>query len=208
MITIVLSNPRSIEGEIQTICELFENGMEVFHLRKKGYSTKRVEQILKQIPEKYHSKIVLHSKYQLVLKYNLRGIHITSSNRKNSFFEKLKILYYRFKRPNLKISSSFNHLSSLIDDKKTYDYVFISPVFDSISKSGYQSAFTHHHLNVILPKTGKNVIALGGIELDKVEQVKEMKFAGLALSGIIWQSPLDQRVSIFKGISNKVKDVG
>ena len=42
-----------------------------------------------------------------------------------------------------------------------YDYVFLSPIFDSVSKQGYQAAFEPAELRALLPAPCP-VIALGG----------------------------------------------
>ena len=107
------------------------------------------------------------------------------------------------RKPNLHISTSFSNLSNLYEEGSKFNYVFLSPVFDSISKSGYQGAFNHHNLAIALAKTNQNVLALGGVQLENVEKIKALGFKGMVLSGIIWQS--ENKVEIFKEICNKCK---
>ncbi|MCD7932912.1 MAG: thiamine phosphate synthase [Tannerellaceae bacterium] len=69
-----------------------------------------------------------------------------------------------------------------------YEYLFLSPVFDSVSKQGYKAAFPEAQLL----STGNSgiinsrVIALGGIGKDNLEQVTAWRFGGVALIGNIW----------------------
>ena len=117
----------------------------------------------------------------------------------------LRLLYYRFKRPGLQVSSSFSNLSSLYNDANNYDYVFLSPVFDSITKSGYQSSFSQHNLAVALMKTKHKIMALGGIQPNRFDSIKEMGFAGMVLSDALWNS--DNSVDMFKSALAKLKQV-
>jgi thiamine-phosphate pyrophosphorylase len=90
----------------------------------------------------------------------------------------------------------FHSLEELENYKEKYDYAFLSPIFDSISKIGYISNF-----NLIETKEtikGKNIIALGGIDEDKIEIVRELGFRGIAVCGAVWQSqnPLEKFLRI------------
>ena len=89
----------------------------------------------------------------------------------------------------------FHSLEELTAHKGKYEYAFLSPVFDSISKEGYKSKFRHrlHRFSQIKSEliraiSGKAVIALGGIDEDKIETCRELGFAGVAVLGAIWNS--------------------
>src|SRR3990172_9482761 len=197
---IVLSSPQKNPSEPETVTQLFKNGLEIFHLRKPEFSRKEMERYLNLIPEEFFNRIVIHSHHKLAVKYNLRGIHLTRSHRREKFKTWLKVKYIISKKPGIKITASFHSLESLFEDLSNYDYVFLSPVFDSISKSNYQAKFSRHELNVILSKTKHNVIALGGVDIDKIDKIKEMNFAGMALHGAIWESK--EPVEKFMNIKN------
>ena len=90
--------------------------------------------------------------------------------------------------------------------------IFLSPIFDSISKEGYKSNFSDrmHAFTQLKPELmtaikGKNVIALGGVDEDKIELVKKVGFAGAAMLGAIWNSknPVDKFVKINNIIHSK-----
>lgn len=66
------------------------------------------------------------------------------------------------------------------------DYLFLSPIFDSISKYGYRSKFDPDTLKSFLNSTDKQIIALGGVDADRVSSCRKMGFAGVALLGYIW----------------------
>ena len=73
--------------------------------------------------------------------------------------------------------------------KERCDYVSLSPIFDSISKQGYMSAFTD---NDIADASRKGIIdgkvyALGGVTYKRIETVKFMGFGGAMILGDAWK---------------------
>ena len=65
------------------------------------------------------------------------------------------------------------------------DYVTLSPIFDSISKKGYRSAFTASILEELNDIARPLVIALGGVTPDRLAELKRFNFAGYAVKGAI-----------------------
>ncbi|MBI4929370.1 MAG: thiamine phosphate synthase [Bacteroidetes bacterium] len=93
------------------------------------------------------------------------------------------------------------------------DLFFLSPIFDSISKTGYKSKFDLQEVKSFLQKQkalpmGKGLgwapIALGGIDEGKIETCRELGFAGVAVLGAIWNStnPIEKFKIIQKQIMN------
>lgn len=62
------------------------------------------------------------------------------------------------------MSSSFHELAQLRADWGDLDYAFLSPVYDSISKTGYGAAFEEAELGAALTAATVPVVALGGAE--------------------------------------------
>jgi thiamine-phosphate pyrophosphorylase len=158
---------------------------------------------LSRIPEEFHNRIVIHSHPKLALKFNLKGIHLTSKIRKSKF----KFWYVkRFvvaKKKQLTVSTSLHHLTHLDSYDPLFNYVFLSPIFDSISKKDYQSGFNEFTLKKGLERTKYSVYALGGVELANIQKVKEYGFAGVALVGSIWTAA--DPVQAFKEIKEKCR---
>ena len=68
-----------------------------------------------------------------------------------------------------------------------YEYVFLSPVFDSISKNGYKSNFELEEISQIFrTRSYSNVIALGGIKAEYLPLLAETGFAGAAFLGYLF----------------------
>lgn len=174
--------------EASIVAKLFNHGMDYYHMRNKSMRTVQVEAFILEIPVKFHSRIILHSHHHLALKYKLGGIHLNRHYRNNNIKKKLKITYFRFRNKQIKITTSFHNLSGLFEETTDYDYVFLSPIFDSISNSGFQSGFGELNLVNTLAKTNQKVVALGGIDEDKISKLFEMGFYGMGLIGTIWEN--------------------
>jgi thiamine-phosphate pyrophosphorylase len=176
---IVISPPENLPEEVNLLTLLFEAGLERFHIRKPDFSEKEITNYILSIPKKYYSKLVLHSFHHLAERYSLGGIHGKSV--KNS-------------KP-LSRSFSAHSFSEVQELSANYDYIFLSPVYDSISKEGYRSKFEKEELQFFLTdyhskSSGKaSVIALGGINQQNIAETANMGFDGAAVLGAVWEIP-------------------
>jgi len=173
---ILITPPTYFVEEDKIITALFEEGLDILHLRKPDTAPMYAERLLSLIPEQYHKRIVVHGHFYLKDEYRLRGIHLNHRN------------------PNLPdnykghVSCSCHSLEEVKERKRDCDYVFLSPVFDSISKLDYHTNFTPEEIRKA-HKAGiidKKVIALGGIDEDNIRQVKDYGFGGAAILGALW----------------------
>lgn len=184
---IAISHPGNLENETEIITKLFEEGLEYFHLRKPNYKKKKLQAFLNAIPKEFHNRIILHKYHLLALDYGVKGIHITNRHLKKPVITGIKLWYLRFRKPSLTISSSFHDITTLKKRHKEFTYVFLSPIFNSISKKGYKSAFNEVTLQKTLKETD-NVMALGGVTTTKINKVRELGFSGACLLGALWHS--------------------
>lgn len=181
---IIITSPEFLSGEAIFIDKLFLQGLDLLHLRKPEASLEAYKQLLLQIPEQWYSRIVLHEHFKLAEEYKLHGIHL---NRRCSV------------TPNAfhgSISCSCHTIEEVITQKESKDYVFLSPIFDSISKVGYHAAFSPTSLKqaAIENVIDEKVIALGGLTANNIPLVKEWHFGGVALLGDIWKRMSDPQV--------------
>jgi len=185
---IVISSPEGYEHEIQDVHEMFKAGMQHFHIRKPKFSTHSLRHYIEKIDKKYHSRIVLHSHHELCIPFKLRGLHLTQRHRKKFIRNWLRMKYIKVRRPKIEITAAYHTITAFKRENPGYSYVFLSPIFDSISKLGYRSTFSEDSLQEMLHKTSYEVIALGGVDEDKIEQAKKWGFSGVAVLGSIWKS--------------------
>ena len=187
--TIVITEPKAIPSEIEIIQDLFKAGLKTLHIRKPGYSRKRMTRYINLIPKKYHDRLVLHSHYGLAVRFKLRGIHFTEKAQRPSFWGWIQRRIFRNSRPSLTISASYHNLEKVEKLWDIYDYIFLSPVFESISKKDKMKPLRHGRIQDALRVTKAKVVALGGVDETKVLACRDMGFYGVALMGSIWQSP-------------------
>ena len=151
---IVITSPNFLQGEATFIPRLFDHGVDLLHLRKPGASMEACRQLLDEIPHEWHNRIVLHSHFELASTYNLHGVHLNHRcPQAPEGFDK-------------SISCSCHSLEEVEQNKPMRNYVFLSPIFDSISKEGYGAAFSPEVLRDAASKhiIDDKVVALGGIE--------------------------------------------
>ena len=174
---IVITTPQFFEGEAAAVTSLFQNGLEILHLRKPGASAEEMEYFLRQLPMEYMPRIVTHEQFQLASVFGLKGIHLNGRNPQIPFGYKGHI------------SCSCHSLEEVLKHKSDCSYVFLSPIYDSISKEGYSSAYSCDTLKKAQQAgiIDSNVMALGGISLEHLPEIAVLGFGGAVLLGDIWQ---------------------
>lgn len=173
---IVITQPDFFNGEAELINTLFACGLQTLHLRKPYSSYEEINNLLQSIDKYHHSKIVIHDHFNLIEKYDLKGVHL---NRRNSDIEN---------RHNISVSISCHSIDELKTLTSTYDYVFLSPIYDSISKIGYKASFTEEELLQAKDNgfINSKVIALGGITDKRLDDIAKFGFSGAAILGDVW----------------------
>jgi thiamine-phosphate pyrophosphorylase len=212
----VISDPVNIPSEHEVINALLEEGLEYFHLRKPEFTETEMASFLREIKPKFLKRISIHSHYKLIEKYNLRGIHFTNKYLEAIDKDELKGIFKLASKKNLQLSTSIHTLEKMKDLK--YSYVFLSPVFDSISKRDYESSFNSEILkeylkNIKSVKNRPEIIALGGIEENKIEKLMDLGFDGFALMGSVWNifketQDVNKTLNIYHSIKLKCQTAG
>ena len=173
---ILLTPPDFFVEEDKIITALFEEGLDILHLRKPGTEPIYSERLLTLIPECYRQQIVVHDHFYLKDEFDLKGIHLNSRNPEAPEGYKGHL------------SKSFHDIDELKNEKKNFTYSFLSPIFESISKSSYTAAFDMEVLKQSA-ETGvidKKVMALGGITTENVDVIKDLGFGGVVVLGDLW----------------------
>lgn len=173
---IVVTAPTFFVEEDQIITALFEEGLDILHLRKPETPAMYSERLLTLIPSIYHKRIVTHEHFYLQEEFKLMGIHLNARN------------------PNEphdysgNVSCTCHSLNELQSKKHFYDYVFLSPVYDCIAKQGISAGFTAEELRKASKERliDSKVMALGGITPDNILEIKDYGFGGAVVMGDIW----------------------
>ncbi len=187
---IILSPNTDIPHETTTANRLLDMGAYRFHIRKPHYTSAQYAQYIEQIHPQHRRRLVIHGSYDLYLTLKLGGIHLNTIARGNQeVWNQLKGV------PSAAISTSFHCWQEITDNNYPYRYVFISPLFDSISKSGYKAAIAISDISSTRQKAEKDhifcpqIIGLGGISPHNIPKLLQHGYDGAALLGTIWKSP-------------------
>lgn len=193
---LVISNPTPVANEASLINCLFDEGLPVLHLRKPESSLKEMALLLHNINPVHYPKIALHQHHSIAGNFGISRLHYTEAARKAVSQETLSQ-----QRAEYVVSTSVHSLADYQGLAEYFDYAFLSPVFDSISKPGHQAqAFT-------LKKSDKKIytklIALGGIDEHNCRKAYEMGYDGIAVLGAVWNT--EDTLSAFKAIQCKCR---
>lgn len=178
---IVITSPDFLPGEAALIARLFGCGLDSLHLRKPGSSAEDCARLIDAVPCEYHGRIVTHDHFFLCRDHGLKGIHL---NRRNPTVPD----FIAAERARYTVSASCHSIAETAWRKAEMDYVFMSPVFNSISKQGYSAAYTDGELDQAAAGRiiDSKVMALGGIELDRLPRLRELRFGGAVFLGDVW----------------------
>jgi thiamine-phosphate pyrophosphorylase len=184
---IVITPEEFVQNETELINELFQEGLDLLHIRKPFINSKEMKDFIQKIDLKFHHQLVLHSHYDLAKDFYISRFHFREIDRQNELYKSFA---------DKTISTSVHDIEAFNDLNKDWKYAFISPVFPSISKKGYGENSTI--LNDIKKRDNSNVklIVLGGINEKNINEVFESGVDGVALLGAIWES--DEPINVFK----------
>lgn len=200
MLKIIVSTPSSVKDEFVRVNELLlDDGIDFFHLRKPDFDFNQMVDFLNEIDVSYHPKIVIHSNYSLIEKYDLAGIHLNKKALRDLAYDEevdkcyIQPMVLRERqieinrvRPNM-VTYSAHSVAEINDLPFGTDYVFLSPIYDSISKDDYKSTFTDKlKLKEELETIKSKVIALGGVTENDKSELKQLGFKGYARLGDFW----------------------
>ena len=153
---------------------------EFFHIRKPQMMEAQLREYLSAFPADVRDRLTLHDFHHLADELQLGGVHLNSRN--PMLAEKMK---------GKRVSASCHSLEEFAQRKSECAYCFLSPVFDSLSKQGYRSAFTPEALKTAFAEGRLNgkAVALGGVTRDKLPLLEEIGFSSCASVGEMWALP-------------------
>ncbi|WP_297067235.1 thiamine phosphate synthase [uncultured Duncaniella sp.] len=179
--------PENIDerNEALMVSALIANGWDRVHLRHPSASLSDMRRLIESIPRQMHPRLVVHDHFDLIGHYCLGGLHL---NRRCPAAPK------DYKGG---LSRSCHSIDEVMDCR-AMDYVTLSPIFDSISKSGYTAAYTHEELSRLTGAPTK-VIALGGVNPERISFLRRYNFTGFAMLGALpWGENVSEMTDFIK----------
>jgi thiamine-phosphate pyrophosphorylase len=180
---VLITSPEDFADEHTLIESLFGLGLFRLHVRKPHHASGALERWLLALNAEVRSCVVLHGHPEMAREFNLCGYHMNVK-----WFTENPA---RFADSGLSCSASAHSMAEVDSLPEEISYVFLSPVFDSISKVDYHSAFDLGKVATWLAsrrESGRKmpVFALGGVDADTISLVKGAGFDGAAVLGGVW----------------------
>lgn len=185
---LLLSSPYFFVEEDKILATLFEEGLDMLHLRKPDSEPVYCERLLTLLPSKYHQRIVTNDHFYLKEEFGLMGIHLSHRN------------------PD--IPQNYNGITTctcygleeLNEAKKKNHYVILKNVYNSTSGSNNLSQYAHQQLRDASRQglIDKHVMAQTGITLENIREIRDLGFGGAVVCNDIWN-----RFNIHNGIDFK-----
>ncbi len=178
---LVLFTPTRSAWDAKTVTKLFDAGLGRLHVQSvREWKTPQYEAFLKQIPPAFWPRIVLDEQPDLVLSHQLGGFQMLPGDRIPPRWPKTAALSMK--------CHSYDEMRST---PKGCRYIFLSPVFPSVSKRDYVPQRTQREFQVIVERWraegGCPVYGLGGITPQNTGRVRELGFDGMAFIGSVWE---------------------
>lgn len=180
----VITHTGNIPEETKIWEQLLYEGADSILVRKPGWQEADYASLLSRTDAGCYPKLMIADHVSLCERYGLQGLHFGEAARGNITGEQLN----SYQQKGWLLSTSIHSVHTLHVAGNDWNQLLLSPVFDSISKKGYLSAFEE---NFRLNKAGfkGNVLALGGINNTTAGKARDMQFDGIALLGAIWENP-------------------
>ena len=177
---------------------MFGLGLEYFHLRKPKADRAAYERYLTHIDPRYRKCVVMHQYHELVEAFDLKGYHFQEQARLDAG-DNLPQVTAAYQAKGFTVSSSFHEPEHIRQNTASLDYRFLSPVFSSISKQGYEGR------GFDVTGLGAKIIGMGGIQQSNIADTAKLGFGGVGVLGGIWYA--DDPIEAFRDIKCEVDRV-
>ena len=168
--------PNFFVEENKILSALFDEGLELLHLRKPDTEAIYSERLLTLLPKEYRNKIVVHDHFHLKSEYGLKGIHL---NHRNPLPPK---------GYSGQISCTCHTLEEIKLHHKSFNYLFYSPTFPTTTSNNEIGKTVSEQLREASKKgiIDKKVIAFGGVTLKNISIAKDLNFGGVVILRDFW----------------------
>lgn len=170
---IIFTLPQPVEDEAERITGMLDSDKSLtVHLRHPGLDEEALANVIAAIPSRLHNRLRLHDHFGLLERFGgIGGVHLNSRNREAPAGARC-------------VSRSCHSIEEARREVSRYDYVTLSPVFESTSKPGYAPESDLLNLPADLQRAG--VVALGGVGEADGPLLRRHGFSGMARMGSAW----------------------
>lgn len=192
--SIVLTQPECCPDEAALIEHYLDTGAaDRIHLRHPGMAAEDMRMLVRKINPRFYSRISLHDNFCLAAEFPGLGIHLNSRNSSiPSDYPGGSVSVSLHAPEQIYALAAGKNIGGVAADR--FDYVFLSPIFRSISKAGYDATVAVTPTLIAAIKKLR-VIALGGCTPDKFAELNRAGFSGAAMLGYAWPENGEEQVT-------------
>lgn len=163
-------------GEAQAIADaLTAGGFWRVHIRKPGSSVEEIMRLVEEIPAEFRQRLTLHDHQELAARLSVGGVQL--NGRCMAVPEGFTGM----------VSRGAHSPAEAVNAAKSADYVLLSPMAPSLSKPGYQPAYSFDELAAV---ASEKIFALGGVTRELLPRIEAAGFGGAALLTDAWRRPI------------------
>jgi len=193
---ILISADNKTSDEVRVIKTFIDHEAHFFHLRRYESTEDEVVQFLNSFTEEERKQIVLNHHHFLASEFGVNRLHFSENDRIEIGDEKLEKLHVI----GFILSTSVHSVEDFQKLNSVFEYAFLSPVFDSITKQNHKAV--SFDLNDV--RKDIKLIALGGITVENYHNALNLGFDGVAFLGGVWnqENPLTSINLLISLLSN------
>lgn len=187
------TSPEDFAGEHEIIERMFKQGLSCLHLSKPQKSTFALESWMMALDFEYHNRVIVYDKIELAKSLSIKGVVLSKANETD-----LATINDMRSKNDLKCYLLCNSLVDAEDQSKliseVLDGIILNPLFDSIVDPNIKGVFNLNEVKLFLnnlktsSKSKFEVLAMGGIDDDRFEELSLLNFDSLILCGAVWNS--------------------
>jgi len=178
---IVVTSPSAVNNEAAIINAMFNEGLELLHIRKPDATAGGVRKLIEGINSRHYKRIAVHQHHEIAPDYGINRLHFKEVERLRHADGQITSL----KQKGFILSTSVHSWESYEQLQLMFSYAFIGPVFNSISKKDYPAMKSADEL---LKKSGIDRVAIGGITAENCTDSLLKHFDSIAVLGALWLS--------------------
>ncbi|WLR51420.1 thiamine phosphate synthase [Bacillus tianshenii] len=183
----VITNGKQPFSKARCILQQIEPFIDYIHIREKHLDQHTIETWIEHLKQVNFplSKVILNTHAEIAATYSLGGVHLPER------IENLSAIKKHF--PKLTVGASIHSLSSA-RAKQQADYFMFGHIFETASKENMTPRGVQA-LHQLCSATTKPIIAIGGISIKNLHQVKASGASGFAMMNGIMEHPEPQKIA-------------
>ncbi len=181
---VVVTASGAVPEEGRILNQLFEAGLQWLYFRKLGLPLRYGSKVISAVDPAFRNRIAIRTaadRENLADRFGLHRVHLTETDRSTCASNSPEVL----KKAGREISTACHRINDALAMARRAHLVFLSPVFDSISKTDHPGRLE----GKALPPHKGNIIALSGVMPHRFPKLIAGGYNGAAMLGYIWQCP-------------------